>query len=155
MPTGCTPGARRTSPRPPYRRRASVDGMAHAEKQITVPRPGSAVYAYLADLDNMPSWIPAIRRLDLVHGTAGTAGAEYDAAVAVGGATREGRLEIVSLDPPTGMRARILATPLRIDAVVTIADHGDSSDLRVELDAPTGGLLRLMDGPITQALRET
>ncbi|MGN6324758.1 SRPBCC family protein [Pseudolysinimonas sp.] len=129
--------------------------MAHVEKQISVPRSGAAVYAYLADLDNMPTWIPAIRRLDLVHGTAGAVGAEYDAAVAVGGTTREGRLEIVSLDPPSGMRARIHATPLRIDAVVSIEDHGEDSELSVALDAPTGGLLRLMEGPITQALRET
>jgi carbon monoxide dehydrogenase subunit G len=129
--------------------------MAHAETQITVPRSGPAVYAFLADLDNMPTWIPAIQHLELVHGTAGTVGAEYAATVAVAGATREGRLEIVELDPPTGMRARIAASPLRIVATVAIEDLGDGADLTVVLDAPTPGLLRLMDGPITQALRET
>jgi len=129
--------------------------MAHAETQITVPRPGPAVYAFLADVDNMPTWIPAIRHLDLVHGAAGTVGAEYDATVAVGGATRSGRLEIVRLDPPTGMHARIAASPLHIDATVAVKDLGDTAEVRVVLDAPTTGLLRLMDGTIAQALRET
>jgi carbon monoxide dehydrogenase subunit G len=129
--------------------------MAHAETQITVPRSGPAVYAFLADLDNMPTWIPAIRHLDLVHGAAGTVGAEYDATVAIAGGTRSGRLEIVRLDPPSGMRARIAASPLRIDATVAIEDLGGSSELTVVLDAPTTGLLRLMDGAVTQALRET
>ena len=129
--------------------------MAHAETHITVPRSGPAVYAFLADLDNMPTWIPAVQQLELVRGTAGTVGAEYDATVAVGGATRSGRLEIVSLDPPAGMHARIAASPLHIDATVAVEDLGDRAELTVVLDAPTTGLLRLMDGPITQALRET
>jgi carbon monoxide dehydrogenase subunit G len=129
--------------------------MAHAETQITVPRPGPAVYAFLADVDNMPAWIPAIRRLDLVAGTPGTVGAQYDAAVDVAGGTRDGRLEIAELDPPSTMRARITAAPLRIDATVSVIDRGDSSELTVVLDAPTGGLLRLMDGAIGAALRDT
>jgi carbon monoxide dehydrogenase subunit G len=129
--------------------------MAHAETTITVPRSGPAVYAFLADVGNMPTWIPAVQHLDLVRGTAGTVGAEYDAAVAVGGGTRSGRLEIVRLDPPTGMHARIAASPLRIDATIAIVDRGGSADLTVVLDAPTTGLLRLMDGPVTQALRDT
>jgi carbon monoxide dehydrogenase subunit G len=127
--------------------------MAHAENRVTVPRPASAVYAFLADIDNVPAWIPAVQHLELVRGPAGEVGAEYAATVAVGGATRQGRLTVVSLDPPTGMVVRIAATPIRIDGTVTIDDLGDRSALSVALDAPTSGLLRLMDGAIEQALR--
>lgn len=129
--------------------------MAHAERRITVPRSRAAVYAFLADVENMPEWIPAVQHLELVRGTAGTVGAEYDATVAVGGATRSGRLTIEHLDPPSGMRARISAAPLRIDAIVTIAERAGGSDVAVALDAPTGGLLRLMEGPIAQVLDGT
>ena len=126
--------------------------MAHAEKRITVPRPGPEVFAFLSDIANMPTWIPAVQRLDLVSGTAGAAGAEYTAAVDVGGSIRSGRLTIVRLDPPTGIGIRISASPIRIEGTVAIDDHGDASDVTVVLDAPTGGLLRLMDGQIAQAL---
>ncbi len=128
--------------------------MAHAEKSITVPRSGPAVYAFLADLDNVAAWIPAIQRLEPVAGTAGEVGAEYTATVAVGGATREGRLTVVRLDPPTGIGVRIAASPIRIDGTVAIHDLGDSAQATVVLDAPTSGLLRLADGPIAQALRD-
>ena len=56
------------------------------------------------------------------------------------------------LDPPTGIGIRISASPIRIEGTVAIDDHGDRSDVTVALDAPTGGLLRLMDGQIAQAL---
>jgi len=126
--------------------------MAHAEKRIIVPRPGPEVFAFLSDIANMPTWIPAVQRLDLVSGTAGAAGAEYAAVVDVGGSIRSGRLTIVRLDPPTGIGIRISASPIRIEGTVAIDDHGDASDVAVVLDAPTGGLLRLMDGQIAQAL---
>jgi len=129
--------------------------MAHAEKQITVPRPGPVVWAFLADIGNVSTWIPAVQSVELVSGTAGTVGAEYEASVDVGGATRSGRLTITRLDPPTGMAIRVAATPIRIDGTVTIDDRGDSSLVTVALDAPTGGLLRLMEGPIRQALQDT
>jgi carbon monoxide dehydrogenase subunit G len=129
--------------------------MAHAENHVTVPRSGPEVYAFLTDLDNVASWIPAIQRLALVRGTPGTVGAEYEATVDVGGATRGGRLSIVALDPPRGMTVRIAAFPLRIDGTVTIDDRGDSSVVTVVLDAPTGGLLRLMEPQIQEALTDT
>ena len=126
--------------------------MAHAEKRITAPRSGPEVFAFLSDVANMPAWIPAVQRLDLVNGAAGTVGAEYAVAVDIGGSTRSGRLTIVRLDPPRGIGIRISASPIRIEGTVAIDDHGDRSDVTVALDAPTGGLLRLMDGQIAQAL---
>jgi carbon monoxide dehydrogenase subunit G len=128
--------------------------MAHAENQIIVPRLGPAVFAFLTDLDHISTWIPAVQKVELVSGTAGQPGADYSASVAVGGSTRKGRLQIVSIDPPNGMVVRIAAPPLRIDGSVTVEDRGDSSELSVVLDAPTGGLLRLMDGQIQTALHD-
>lgn len=126
--------------------------MAHAEKRIVVPRPVPAVFAFLSDVANVPRWIPAVRRLDLASGVAGAVGAEYAAVVEVGGATRTGRLRVVRLDPPTGMAVRISASPIRVDATVAIDGRGDGSEVAVALDAPTGGLLRLMDDQLTRAL---
>jgi carbon monoxide dehydrogenase subunit G len=128
--------------------------MAHAENRITVPRPGPAVYAFLTDLDHISAWIPAVRRVDLLSGTAGAVGSEYEAAVDVGGSLRTGRLTIARVDPPTGMTLRIAATPIRMTATVRVDDEGESSRVTVVLDAPTHGLLRLMDGPLQQALRD-
>lgn len=129
--------------------------MAHAETAVVVPRPVPVVYAFLADPGNLRSWIPAIQRLTLVSGPAGRVGAEYAATVAAGGATREGRITIVRLDPPSGMEVRITAAPLRVDGRVTVEELGDGARLTVALHAPTRGLLRLMDGPIEQALRDS
>lgn len=129
--------------------------MPRAEKQITVPRPGPAVWAFLADIGHVSTWIPAVRSVEHVSGTPGTVGAEYEARVDVGGATRSGRLTITRLDPPIGMAIRVAAAPLHIDGTVTIDDRGDHSLVAVVLDAPTGGLLRLLDGPIRQALDDT
>jgi carbon monoxide dehydrogenase subunit G len=128
--------------------------MAYAENRITVPRPAPAVYAFLTDLDHISAWIPAVRRLELVSGTAGAVGAEYEATVEVGGSVRSGLLTIVRVDPPTGMAMRIAATPVRMTATVRVDDEGDGSRVTVVLDAPTHGLLRLLDGPLQQALQD-
>jgi hypothetical protein len=37
---------------------------------------------------------------------------------------------------------------------VRVDDEGESSRVTVVLDAPTHGLLRLMDGPLQQALQD-
>jgi hypothetical protein len=39
-------------------------------------------------------------------------------------------------------------------ATVRVDDEGENSRVTVVLDAPTHGLLRLMDGPLQQALRD-
>jgi carbon monoxide dehydrogenase subunit G len=128
--------------------------MAYAENRITVPRPGPAVYAFLTDLDHISAWIPAVRRVDLLSGAPGEVGSEYEVAVDVGGGVRSGRLAIARIDPPTGMTLRIAAAPIRMTATVRVDDEGESSRVAVVLDAPTHGLLRLMDGPLQQALQD-
>jgi carbon monoxide dehydrogenase subunit G len=128
--------------------------MAHAETEITVPRSAPAVYEFLTDLENVPRWIPAVQHVELEKGVAGEPGAEYTATVAAGGGSRSGRLRLESVDPPREMSMRITASPLRIDGRISVADLGDTARVSVVLDAPTGGLLRLMDGVIEQALRD-
>jgi carbon monoxide dehydrogenase subunit G len=129
--------------------------MAHAENRITVPRSGSETWAFLTDLDHLPAWIPAVRHVELLGGTAGEVGADYLARVEVAGQEREGRLMLTRVDAPSLLAMRISASPLTLETRVTVDDHGDSATVTVALDAPTSGLMRLMDGQIQRALQES
>jgi len=56
--------------------------MAFAEHEVLIQRDAMAVYLYLLDATNLPSWRDGVRSVKLLKGSAGTKGAVYRKMVA-------------------------------------------------------------------------
>ena len=86
--------------------------MAFAEHEVLVHRDAMAVYGFLLNGLNLPSWQEGIRSISLSSGSAGSAGARYQVTLTgPGGRPVAGDFEITQARPGAEIRFQVVAGP--------------------------------------------
>lgn len=86
--------------------------MAIAEHEVLIERDAMAVYQFLLDATNLPSWRNDVRSVKLVHGPAGAQGAVYRKMVAGrSGLSIPAELEITNARPGAEIEFHIVSGP--------------------------------------------
>jgi uncharacterized membrane protein len=128
--------------------------MAHAEGQITINCPSTAVYTFLLDGMNNPRWRPTVVDIQRVAGTPDGVGARFKQGLkGPGGRRIDGDYEITEAEPNTLIRFKVIAGPARPTGVYRFQDDGGATRVTFTLDYTASGLASLMDPLITRTMR--
>jgi uncharacterized protein YndB with AHSA1/START domain len=127
--------------------------MAHASHTVTVDRPISDVFAYIADGTNNPRWRAGVLEIERTS-AADAAGASYRQMLAGPGGRRiRGDYRITRYEEPMLLEFAVTAGPARPTGRFELAAVGPGqTSVSFTLDAQPTGLLRIMSGMITKQM---
>ncbi len=127
--------------------------MPSASRSVTIRRPTSEVFAFVADGATGPRWRPGVLDIALVSGS-GT-GARYRQGVkGPGGRRVAADYEITAYEPPTRLAFRAIAGPVRPTGEYRFEAVPDGTRLTFSLAAELGFLKRLVMGGSVQRTME-
>jgi uncharacterized membrane protein len=127
--------------------------MAHAENEITIQRPVSVVYAFLADGLNNPKWRNGVQEIELKRGAAGQEGAIYSQ-VLTGprGRPIQGDYQITSARPGESLEFKVIAGPARPEGQYVLRAEDGRTTVRFVLDLKLPLLMKMMDRIVTRTM---
>ena len=128
--------------------------MAHAEGTITIDRPATEVFAFLADGTNNPRWREGVKEISLRSGSAGERDAVYaQTLTGPGGRPIAGDYRITSAVPGQELRFAVISGPARPEGAYTLTPDGTGTRVLFVLDYTPTGLKKLMNGMIEKTMR--
>ena len=123
--------------------------MPSAQHSVTIRRPVSEVFAFVADGENAMRWRPGV--LDVSHQSGEGLGAIYRQGVkGPGGRRIAADYEITAFEPDRRIAFRAIAGPVRPTGEYRFAAEGDGATVSLALDATLTGWKRLLMGRAVQ-----
>ena len=110
---------------------------------ITIDRPASAVFAYLAELENLPRWNYAISEARKLTSGPTRVGSTY-LQVRTLPRPSEGTLEVTEFEPDRRLTIQGAFGPLSGQATYVLEPAGDVTNLTNAMDLNAKGALRLV-----------
>jgi uncharacterized protein YndB with AHSA1/START domain len=128
--------------------------MPNAEHTVTIDRPASDVFDYLADGTHNREWRAGVLEIERTS-AAGGEGATYRQVLAGPGGRRiDGDYRVTVFDPPRRLEFHVTAGPARPAGVFELTENPDkSTQVRFALDLKPAGLMKLMTPMITRQVR--
>jgi uncharacterized membrane protein len=127
--------------------------MAHAENEITIQRPASTVYAFLADGLNNPKWRSGVQHIELKSGAAGEEGTIYSQTLTgPRGRPIQGDYQITSARPGESLEFKVIAGPARPEGRYVLTEEDGRTSVRFVLDLKLPVLMKMMDRMITKTM---
>jgi uncharacterized protein YndB with AHSA1/START domain len=123
--------------------------MPSARHEVTIQRPRSEVFAFIADGLNGTKWRPGI--LDISHESGTGVGATYRQGVkGPGGRRVAADYRITAYEPDTRLAFEAIAGPVRPTGEYVLADAAGDTRLTFSLQAELGGIKKLLMGGAVQ-----
>jgi uncharacterized protein YndB with AHSA1/START domain len=128
--------------------------MPNAEHTVTIDRPASDVFDYLADGTHNREWRAGVLEIERTS-AAGGEGATYRQVLAGPGGRRiDGDYRVTVFDPPRRLEFHVTAGPARPAGVFELTENPDETTrVRFALDLKPAGLMKLMTPMITRQVR--
>jgi len=128
--------------------------MPYAEHAVTVNRPASEVFDYLADGAHGREWRIGVLEVERTSATSGE-GATYRQVLAGPGGRRiDGDYRITVYNPPQRLEFQVTAGPARPNGVFELTENPDrSTRVRFALDVRPTGVMRLMTPMIAKQMQ--
>jgi uncharacterized membrane protein len=127
--------------------------MAHAENEITIQRPASVVYAFLADGLNNPKWRNGVQRIELRSGTPGQEGAIYSQTLrGPKGRAIPGDYQITSGQPSEYLEFKVIAGPARPVGKYELREADGLTRVHFALDLKLPLVMKVMDGLVRKTM---
>jgi len=119
---------------------------------VTIRRPASEVFAFIADGLNGPKWRSGITDIALVSGSG--LGATYKQGVkGPGGRRVDADYRVTTYEPNTRLAFEAIAGPVRPKGEYLLEQVADGTRLRFGLEAELGGIKRLlMSGAVQKTM---
>lgn len=123
--------------------------MPHAERTVTIARPVSDVFAFVADGTNAMRWRPGV--LDITKESGQGVGEVYRQGVkGPGGRRIAADYRVTQLEPDRMLAFEAVAGPVRPTGSYRFESEGSGTKLTFTLDAQLSGLKKLMMGGMVQ-----
>jgi uncharacterized protein YndB with AHSA1/START domain len=124
--------------------------MPAASNTVTIRRPISDVFAFVADGTNGPRWRPGI--LDIAHASGTGAGAVYRQGVkGPGGRRIAADYEITAYEPPQRLAFKAIAGPIHPTGAYDLAEVDGGTSITFTLSVELSGWKRLVMGGQVQS----
>jgi uncharacterized protein YndB with AHSA1/START domain len=128
--------------------------MPYAENTVTVDRPITDVFAYLADGANDPRWRSGVISIQRTSTADGEDATYRQKLRGPGGRTIDGDYRVTAYQPPTLLEFQVIAGPVRPTGRFTLTEAGPGhTTVTFTLDLQPTGLMRLMNGMIAKTMR--
>ncbi len=123
--------------------------MPAARHEVTIRRPASEVFAFLADGLNGPKWRTGI--LDIAHVSGTGVGATYKQGVkGPGGRRIDADYRVTTYEPNSRLAFVATAGPVRPEGEYTLEEVDGGTHLTFALHAELGGIKKLLMGGAVQ-----
>ena len=123
--------------------------MPAARHQVTIRRPASEVFGYLADGLNGPKWRTGI--LDIAHISGNGVGATYKQGVkGPGGRRIDADYRVTTYEPNSRLAFEAIAGPVRPTGEYLLEEVDGANRLTFELHAELSGIKKLLMGGAVQ-----
>jgi len=127
--------------------------MPSAQHSVSIQRPISEVFAFVADGENAMRWRPGV--LDVQHQSGEGLGAIYRQGVkGPGGRRIAADYEVTAFEPDRRIAFRAIAGPVRPTGEYRFRPEGDATGVSLALDATLTGWKRLVMGRAVQRTME-
>ena len=127
--------------------------MPKFEQEIVIDRPPAEVFAYLADLRNLPTWQSTLVEIR-PHGDAAVgAGSRFDEVRSVAGRRVESTAEVAAYEPEREFTLRVVSGPYPATVRHVLAPSGDGTRLAVQFEVQMKGLLGFAGGLVERQAR--
>ena len=128
--------------------------MPHAEHAVTINRPASEVFDYLADGAHNREWRDGVLEIERTSATAGE-GATYRQVLAGPGGRRiDGDYRVTVFSPPRRLEFHVTAGPARPNGVFELTENPDKSTrVRFALQLRPTGVMRVMTPMIARQMQ--
>jgi uncharacterized protein YndB with AHSA1/START domain len=128
--------------------------MLHAEHTVTINRPASDVFDYLADGTHNRDWRNGVIQIERVSPTDGE-GARYRQVLAGPGGRRiDGDYRVTVFERPSRLEFLVTAGPARPAGAFELSETpGQGTQVRFALDLQPSGFMRLMTPMIAKQMR--
>jgi uncharacterized membrane protein len=124
--------------------------MPSAQHSVSIRRPVSEVFAFVADGENAMRWRPGV--LDVSRQSGEGPGAIYRQGVkGPGGRRIAADYEVTAFEPDRRIAFRAIAGPVRPTGEYRFSSEGDGATLSLALDATLTGWKRLLMGRAVQS----
>ncbi len=124
--------------------------MASAQHSVTIRRPASDVFAFIADGTNTKRWRPGV--LDIEHVSGEGMGAVYRQGVkGPGGRRISADYELTAYEPNRHLAFRAIAGPVRPTGEYRFEETTDGTRVTFSLEAALAGWQKLLMGKAVQA----
>lgn len=128
--------------------------MPSAQHSVSIGRPVSEVFAFVADGENAMRWRPGV--LDVSRESGEGLGAIYRQGVkGPGGRRIAADYEITAFEPDRRLAFRAIAGPVRPTGEYRFAQEGDGATVSLALDATLTGWKRLLMGRAVQSTMDS
>jgi uncharacterized membrane protein len=128
--------------------------MPSAQHSVSIRRPVSEVFAFVADGENARRWRPGV--LDVSHQSGEGHGAIYRQGVkGPGGRRIAADYEVTVFEPDRRIAFRAIAGPVRPTGEYRFAAEGDGATVSLALDATLTGWKRLLMGRAVQSTMDS
>jgi uncharacterized membrane protein len=123
--------------------------VAGFEREIVIARAPGEVFAYLADLRNLPEWQGSVEEVRPEADGPLRQGSRFAEARKVAGRRVESTLEVATHDPDRELTVRVVSGPVRGSIRHLLEPSGDGTRLRI-VGRLEGGGLRGLAGPLLE-----
>jgi len=106
--------------------------------EVTIERPAAAVFAYVADVRNLPEWQESAVAAEWIE-----EGSRFKERRSFLGRTARLELEVTALEPNRRFDVKSVSGPVRFEIHHNFEAAGESTRVRVSAEAAIGGALRL------------
>jgi carbon monoxide dehydrogenase subunit G len=127
--------------------------MARYTTSIRTPMPPAEAFAFMADLRNLATWDPGVRRTEQVEGDGPGADAVVDVTVAGVGRDLTLRYRTVSFEPPGWVVVRARSAQLVSEDRIAVTPAGDGSIVTYDAELRLRGPLVVFDPGLGLAFR--
>jgi len=127
--------------------------MAHAENQVTINRPVSAVFDFILDGANNKLWRPAVTDVSPLTEKPYGIGSAFKQGLKGPGGRIDGDYKITECKPNEFIKFEVVAGPARPTGTYAFATDGKSTTVTFILDFQTRGLAKLMEPMINQSMK--
>jgi carbon monoxide dehydrogenase subunit G len=110
-------------------------------RTIEIARPPEDVFAFVADLENLPRWQPTVR--DVRWEGELHEGSQFEEVREMLGRRARSRLEVIALDPPREFSIRVVEGPVPLTVRHRLEPVDGGTRLMLDAEGEAGGLMRL------------
>jgi uncharacterized protein YndB with AHSA1/START domain len=114
------------------------------QQSVTIARPVSQVFAFLADPNNIPTWRPDVLEVRSIGGSL-RMGSEFDEVISFGGRkTQTFRVDVFEPNETLEVVA-IAGLGIRPTQQYSVSGGGDTTTISIRVTVSTRGLFRLLE----------
>jgi uncharacterized membrane protein len=126
--------------------------VARMEHTVTVNRPAEEVFAYLADVRNLPHWQAEVVETRPQGEVA--VGARFVEVRSFLGKRIESTIEIVEYEPSRLFTIKVIDGPVPFEVRHTLDSEGDATRVQVVGEGEPGGFFKLAEGLVTRKVQK-